>query len=132
MKTFAGLAAFAVLFPAPTISHAMCHFNAERVVGCFPDYPENAAATYQRFKGDQEELKDPAVKEVLASHSCRVIVSSPDRPFHIFRRGHGEIATLSGYEPVSIVEFKTSEGGQMFSVDSRWISGVCDEAPVDH
>lgn len=131
MKAVARLAVTALMLPVPVASHAACHFNAERVVGCFPDYPENAAATYQRFKGDQAALKDPSVKEVLAAHSCRVIVSSPDRPFHIFRRGHGEIATLNGYEPVSIVEFKTSEGGQMFSVDSKWISGICDEASAE-
>jgi hypothetical protein len=115
---------------APTRTTAGCHFNSERVVGCFPDDAQLAVAYYQRFNGDEEALEEPAVKEVLASQLCRVIHSSPDRPFHIFRRGHGQIATLKGYEPISIVEFKTSSGGNIFSIDSKWITGTCDEAPA--
>lgn len=129
MKVLIGLSGFALVLPVPTAVHASCRFTATRIVGCFPDDADLAARAYQRFKGNTSELSSQSVKDVLASAGCRVIVSSPERPFHIFRRGHGQIATLNGYEPISIVEFKTATGHEIFSVDSRWIEGECDEAP---
>lgn len=130
MKAFVGLAVIPLLLPAPSPAEAACRFAATRVVGCVPDDGDLAAQAYQRFRNNQTALSNPAVKEVLASAGCRVIVSSPEAPFHIFRRGHGQIATLNGYEPISIVEFKTATGHQMFSVDAKWIDGDCDEAPA--
>ena len=130
MKAIIGLSALVLLLPVPTAAHASCRFAATRIVGCFPDDADLAARAYQSFRGDTSKLASQSVKDVLASAGCRVIVSSPERPFHIFRRAHGQIATLNGYEPVSVVEFRTAEGHNIFSIDSKWIEGECDEAPA--
>jgi hypothetical protein len=129
MRLALSLAAAGALALTQHQAKAACHFSAERVVGCFPDDADIAAQAYQRFRNNPSALSDPSVKEVLASAGCRVIASSPQTPFHIFRRAHGQVATLHGYEPVSVVEFKSGDGGHMFSVDSRWISGTCDLPP---
>lgn len=127
MKAFPGIAVViaAAVFCHSPAARAACHFDFEHPVVCWKPLP--AAIAWTKLGTDSSEIMKSYNQQILHEANCGTPYKGDQiRSAVIELRGHGKIATGSGWVPVSMIEVN-HHVSEIYYVADAYLAGVCDK-----